>query len=86
MNPGRGWNPDLEESYLPEHSEYEPQIFTHGTSVFYLRPMKIMAPDTSSISRYSECTKTTCFSILGFFRPDVKLGFEFLGVLPNQKY
>ena len=23
MNPGRGWNPDLEESYLPEYSEYE---------------------------------------------------------------
>ena len=77
MNLGRGWNPDLEESYLPEYSEYEVEYFTQGTVEIYLQPMKILAPEPSPISRYSECTKTTSFSILGFFRPGVKLGFEF---------
>ena len=28
MNPGRGWNPDLEESYLPEYSESKAEMFT----------------------------------------------------------
>ena len=37
MNPGRGWNLDLEETYLPEYSEFEAKIFTQGTSEFYLR-------------------------------------------------
>ena len=86
MNPGRGWNPDLEESYLPDYRELEVEIFTHGTLRFYLRPVKMLAPETSSILRYSECTKTTSFSILGFFKPEVKLGFDFTGFLPNQKY
>ena len=31
MNPGIGWNPNLEESYLPEYREYEAENFTHGT-------------------------------------------------------
>ena len=75
----------LEESYLLEYNESEVKIFTRGKSVFYLRPGKISAPETSSIPRYSECTKTTSFSILGFLRPGIKLGFEFPGVLPNQK-
>ena len=66
MNPGRGWNPDLEESYLPEYSESEVETFTQGISGIYLRPVKISAPDPSPISRYSEYTKTTSFSILGF--------------------
>ena len=44
-----------------------------------------MSPKTSSISRYRKCTKTTSFSILGFFSPWVKLGFDFPGVLINQK-
>ena len=48
--------------------------------------MKILAPDPSSISRYSECTKTTSFSILAFSMPGVKLGFDFPGVLPNQRF
>ena len=48
--------------------------------------MKILAPDTRSIPIYRECNKTTHFSILGFFRLEVKLGFEFFGVLPNQKF
>ena len=85
MNPRGGWNPDLEETYLPQYSEFEAEMFTHGTSGFYLQPMKMSIPDTSSIPRYRECTKTTCFSILGFFRPGVKLGFDFPEVLPNQK-
>ena len=69
MNPGRGWNPDLEETYLREYSEFEAEIFTHGTLGFYIISMKRLAPYTSSIPRYSECTKTTRFSILGFLGP-----------------
>ena len=75
----------MEESYLPEYSEYEAEIFIKGTSGFYLRPVKVSVLNTSSILRYSECTKTTSFSILGFFRPGVKLGFDFPRVSPNQK-
>ena len=66
MNPGRGWNPDLEESYLPEYREYEADTFTKGTSGIYLQPVKFLAPDPSPISIYSECTKMTSFSLLGF--------------------
>ena len=29
--------------------------------------------------------KATKFCILGFFKPGVKLGFEFIGILPNKK-
>ena len=47
--------------------------------------MKVLALDSSPISRYSESTKTTSFSILGFFRPGVERGFDFPGVSPNQK-
>ena len=47
--------------------------------------MNILAPDHSPISRYIESTKTICFIILGFFGPEVKLGFEFPIVLLNQK-
>ena len=47
--------------------------------------MKILDLETSEIPIYSECTKTTPFSILGFFRPGVKLGFDFPRVLLNQK-
>ena len=47
MNPGRGWNPDLEESYLQEYREYNAEMFTKGTSGLYLWPMKILAPDPS---------------------------------------
>ena len=85
MNPRRGWNPDLEESYLPEYSESEAESLTHSTFGIYLQPINILTPEPSLISRNSECTKTTSFSILGFFRAEVKLGFDFPGVLPNQK-
>ena len=85
MNLGRGWNHDLEETYLPEYSEYDFEIVTQGTSGCCFRPVKVLAPMNSSILRYRECTKTTCFSILGFFRPGVKLGFDFPIVSPNQK-
>ena len=84
MNLGRGWNPDLEESYLPEYNESKAEIFIQGTSRFYLWSMKILVLEPSSIPRYCECTKTTHFSILGFFRLGVKLGFDFPRVLPNQ--
>ena len=85
MNPGRGWNPYQEESYLPKYIEYEAETFTQGTYGFYLRSMKMLVPEPSSIMRYSECTKTTSFSIFGFFRLEIKLGFDFLEVLLNQK-
>ena len=66
MNPGRGWKLDLVESYLPEYSESEAETFTKGTSGMYLRPIKVSAHEPSPISRYSECTKMTSFSLLGF--------------------
>ena len=86
MNPGRGWNLALEKSYLPEYREYEAETFTQCTSGIHLQTVKFSAPDPYPISRYSEYTKTTRFSIFGFFRPEVKLGFDFPRVLPNQKY
>ena len=66
MNLGRGWNPDLEESYLPEYSESEVETFTQGTSGIYICPINILGPEPYQISRYRKCTKTTSFSILGF--------------------
>ena len=50
----------------PEYSESEDETFTQGTSGIYLRPVKVSALEPSPISKYSECTKTTSFSILGF--------------------
>ena len=41
MNLGRGWNPDLEESYLPEYSESEAEMFTKGKPRIYLQPVNI---------------------------------------------
>ena len=86
MNYGRGWNSILEESYLPEYSESKAETFTQRTPRIYLQTMKVSAVEPSPISIYSEYTKSTSFSILGFFRPEVKLGFEFHRILPNQKY
>ena len=51
-------------------------MFTHGISGIYIHPINVSAPDPSPISRYSECTKMNSFSLLGF---------DFLGVVPNQK-
>ena len=83
MNSGRGWNPNLEGSYLLEYSESKIELWTHCKSGFYLRPMKISTPDPSPIPTYSECTKTYHFEYLGFFQLRVKLGFDFPGVIPN---
>ena len=69
INLGRGWNPDLEESYLPEYSESEADTFTHGTSKIYIQPVKDLDPEPSPISIYDECTKMTSFSLLGFSGP-----------------
>ena len=66
MNPRRGWNPNLEESYHLEYSESEAENFTQGSSGLYIRPLKVLYPETSLILIYSECTKTTSFIILGF--------------------
>ena len=70
----------MEETYLPKYSEYEAESFTQGTSGFYLRHVKNSTPNTSLILRYRER-----FSILGFFRFGVKLGFDFPRVLLNKK-
>ena len=51
-NPGRGWNPNLEESYLLEYRESEAETWTQCTSGIYLQP------NPSPISEYSESTKT----------------------------
>ena len=69
MNPRRAWNPDLEETYLLEYSEYKDEIFTNGTLGFYLWLVIVSTLETSSIPRYSECTKTTHFIFLGFSSP-----------------
>ena len=44
------------------------KMFTKGTSRFYPHPVNILVPENSSFLIYSECTKTTSFSILGFFQ------------------
>ena len=85
MNPGRGWNADLEESYLLECNEFEAETFTQSTSGIFLWHVKFSALEPSPISRYRECTKTTSLSILGFFRLRVKLGFDFPEISLNQK-
>ena len=85
MNPGRGWIHDLEELYLPKYSEYEAEMFTQCSAQNFIWPVKSLDFEISPISRYSQCTKTTSFSMLGFFRHGVKLGFDFPRVLPNQK-
>ena len=85
MNPRIGWNPDLEESYLPEYREYEVETLSQITSGIYILLVKVSTLEPSPSSRYRECTKTTSFSILGFFRTRVKLAFNFPGVLLNQK-
>ena len=69
MNPWRGGNPNLEESYIPEFREYEDEILAQCLTCIFIRPVKLSAFDPSPISRYSECTKTTSFSILGFTGP-----------------
>ena len=85
MNPGRGWNPNLEESYLLEYSESEAETWIQCTSGIYLLPVKVSTPEPCPVSRYIESTNTISYSILGFFMPGVKLGFDFPGVSPNQK-
>ena len=69
MNLGIGWNPDFEESYLPEYSESQDETFTQGTSRIYIHPVNFSVPDPSPILRYRECTKMTSFSLLGFYGP-----------------
>ena len=57
MNPRGGWNPNLEESYLPKYSEYEAETFTKGTSGIYLHPVNVSALDPSPISRIENSPK-----------------------------
>ena len=66
MNSGRGWNPELEESYLPDYSESEAETFTHGTWGFHIFIFKVVSPNPSPVARYSESPNMTSFSLLGF--------------------
>ena len=66
MNPGRGWKPDLEESYLPEYSKVEAATFTQSYAGIYLWLVKFSAFDPSPILRYSEISRMTKFNLLGF--------------------
>ena len=58
MNFGRGWNPNVESSYLLEYSEYESDFWTQAPSWFYVQTLQFSAPETSPISEYNDCTKT----------------------------
>ena len=66
MNPWRGWNPDLEESYLLDYSEYEAETVKNGRSGFHLHFVNILDPDPSPISIYREIPNMTIFILLGF--------------------
>ena len=85
MNFGRGWNPNLEGSYIPEYRESKAKFWIQCKSGFYIQLLQFSTLDPSPISGYSECNKTQQFQYLGFFQLRVKLGFDFLGVSPNQK-
>ena len=61
MNSGKGWNPNLEGSYLPRYSEYEVNFWTQCSSGFYIRYLQFSASAISPISEYSDGTKTYQF-------------------------
>ena len=60
------WNPDLEEPYLLNYSESKDETFIQGTKRMCLHPLEVLASDPSPRSRYSESSRMTKFSILGF--------------------
>ena len=66
MNSGRGWNPELEESYLLYYSESEAETFTQGGVRIYICPVKVSSPDPSPIYGYRESSNITSFCLLGF--------------------
>ena len=55
---GRGWNPNVERSYLLEYIESKVEVWKLTSSGFFLRTLRFSSPETSPISGYSECTKT----------------------------
>ena len=61
MNSGRGWNPNLEGSYLLEYSESEAYFWTQCSPGFYIWSIKMSASENSPNLEYSECTKTYQF-------------------------
>ena len=61
MNSGRGWNPNLERTYLLEYSESEDKFWIQDSSGFYIQLLQFSASNTSPISEYSDCTKTCQF-------------------------
>ena len=56
----------MEEPYLLKYSEYEAETFTQGTTRISLWPVKVFASEPFPISHYSESSRMTKFSILGF--------------------
>ena len=58
MNSGRGWNPNLEGSYLLENSEPEAEFWIQCTSGLCFQTMKFSIPDPFPILGYSKCIKT----------------------------
>ena len=58
MNPRRGWNPNLEGSYILEYSESEAEFWTQNSSGFYIRSLKKFSLETSVILVYIKYTKT----------------------------
>ena len=56
----------MEEPYLLKYSESEAETFTQGTTKISLRPVKVSASEPSPISLYSESSRMTTFSLLGF--------------------
>ena len=50
MNSRRGWNPNLERTYLLEYSESEDKFWIKCSSGFYIWPLQFSAPNPSPIS------------------------------------
>ena len=47
MNSGRGWNPNLEGSYILGYNESKAEFWKQCKSRFYIHPMKFSAPKPS---------------------------------------
>ena len=61
MNSGRGWDPNMERSYLLEYNKFESDFWTQDSSGFYIQCLQVSASETSPISEYCDYTKTYQF-------------------------
>ena len=78
MNPRRGWNLDLEESYLLEYSESEDETWKLCTSGIYLLLVNVLASGPSLILRYRKYTKPYQFQYFRVFQARGQTGLTFL--------